>query len=210
MASIDEVVMRSPSCRRAFLAMMWGLLFFLPLPILRVFPDIVGWVLLLVACRSVRRLHPASRRLMSLPLIGIALWLGRVAALQSEASAGESIRFALYVATWTVLALFIWRVCTVIGEMAERANTDSVRRNAKWERWLCLVALALLVVSIPMPPDLEVVVAALFLVFTACMISALMGLMASTARMCAHMRSEGPRPAPAPEPSFEDEGDAEE
>ncbi|MHC4591648.1 MAG: hypothetical protein ACYS8L_03010, partial [Planctomycetota bacterium] len=195
MASIDQVVMRSPSCRRAFLAMMWGLLFFLPLPVLRVFPDIIGWVLLLVACRSVRRLHPASRRLMSLPLIGIALWLGRAAVLQTEASAGESIGFALYIATWAVLALFIWRTCTVIGEMAESANTDSVKRNARWERWLCLVALALLAVSIPIPAGPDVIVAGLFLVFTACMISALMGLMASTARMCAHLRNEGPRPA---------------
>lgn len=187
MSEINAEVMRSRSCARAFRTMMWAFLFFLPLPIplAGVRPDLVGWLLVLVALRPIVRLHPTVRSLRTPAMVGLVLWVSRLLVRHVATETQEQLSLALYLATWAVLTVFVWKVCSLVAEMAAQAGATALRSSASWRRWLCVGPFLLLALGAELSGKAQLPVVFLFLLAATCVVSLLMGLMASTARMCA-------------------------
>jgi len=186
MSQLDVETLRAGSCPKAFRIMMWALVFFVPIPILNTFPDVVGWILFLIAIQMVPRLHRALGPMRLLAGFGLALWIGRTAAPTQE------LYLILYLTTWAILMLFMWKTCGMIMEIAEAAKAASLAWSARWRRWLCLLPFFLFAVAANSGSHWPFMVTFLFMLAIACVLCLLMGLMADTSRMCALMGQTQP------------------
>jgi hypothetical protein len=192
----DAESVRAASCQKAFRMMMWALvffvpvpvgdlLFFVPAPIPNVFPDVIGWILFLIAIQMVPRLHPAVGPMRLLAAFGLALWVGRTIAFHSTQAETQNLYLLLYLSTWAVLMLVVWKACAIIAHLAAAAKADSVAQAARWRRWLCVLPFASFALAANFQERVPPAAAFLFMFMVACVLGLLMGLMAHTARMCA-------------------------
>jgi hypothetical protein len=192
MAQLDPKLVQAGSCRKAFRTMMWAFVFFVPLPVQNVFPDVIGWILFLIAVQKVPRPHPAIGSMRLLAAFGLALWVARTVAFHSAAAGTQELYLVLYLIAWAILLLFVWKACAVIAQLADAAKADSVAQAARWRRWLCILPFVSLAVVANFRSQVPPLATFLFRFLVACVLCLLMGLMADAARTCALI--EQPQP----------------
>jgi len=191
----DAESVRAGSCQKAFRTMMWALIFFVPVPlgdllffvpapIPNVFPDVIGWILFLIAIQMVPRLHPAVGPMRLLAAFGLALWVGRTIAFHNMQAGTENLYLLLYLSTWAVLMLVVWKACDIIAHLAAAAKADSVAQTARRRRWLCVLPFLFLALAANFRDRVPPAAAFLFMFLVACVLGLLMGMMAQTARIC--------------------------
>ena len=183
MSQTDPESARLSSCGKAFHTMMWGFLFFLPLPV-PVF-DALGWAILLAGLGRLPGAHPGLARLRALSGIGIAVWIVRVAALASPLPGLEKLHVGLYLATWAVMAIFARQLGSLIAELADELKADSVAAAARRQRWIPVLPFLAITAGAIIPPQPSFVAFALAMAVLVAVVWMLMGLMATAARTCA-------------------------
>ncbi|KPK65461.1 MAG: hypothetical protein AMK73_02900 [Planctomycetes bacterium SM23_32] len=200
MAEVNTELMRSRACERSFRVMMWGFLFLLPVP-LKWQPDIGTWILLLAGLFAISALHEVVRHLQMIAAVGLALWVPRAILPHVAVAHQQAVMLLLYAATWVVAFVFVWRLCGLVAQMALKASADSVAQGARWRRWVPLIPL-LLVALTPIARKAQLpdaVIIAVFVLAALVTVCALMGLMSTTARLCAQFRVEQQAVEPAAE-----------
>ena len=206
MPEIDPELIRSATCRRAFRLMMWGFLFLMPqlVPVQQVWPILpllAGWALVFAGLSWVRGLHPSADRLRLLAAVAFFLGVSRaaVAALSGDLSKTEgAILYALFAVSVLVAVCFVHGLCRLVGAMAAHAGSKAVAKDAAYRPWLYLIAAFLPCLQLALPDEggwlaAGVVVVVLFCI--AVVASLMMGLMASTTRMCAQLAATVAQPS---------------
>jgi hypothetical protein len=194
MAEVNAELMRSRACERSFRFLMWGFLFLLPVPVpLSWQPDVLAWILMVAGLFAVTGLHAEVRRLQVMAAIGLALWFPRFVLPYTGVPRQDGIVLLLYAASWVVVFVFVWRLCGLVTRMALKAGADSLAQGSAWRRWTPLAPLIVLALS-PLAGKAELVgglVAGIALMLSGLVVVlALISLMATTARLCAQLRTE--------------------
>ncbi len=212
MSEINAEAMQSKACRRAFAAMMWAFQFWVVLPPLHLargttiepLPDAVGWLIFLIALRAIAGLDPGVRQLRRLAVAGLVLCVPRVVRFQPSEILWQHIYLLLSAAGSVVAVVFVWKLCSLIADMAERADKRSLAQSARFGRWLYPMASVFLYWFIcrmiplhlrDVPALTKAIVMYGILFIFAAVICAMMGLMASVARMCREFAEAPPREA---------------
>jgi hypothetical protein len=184
--------------------MMWGFLFLVPSQVplaggklaLDILPDALGWTMLVTSLGVMLGLHPDVRKLRIIGAVGVLIHIPRVVAFQPTQPPWQHLYLGLYVAGLAVALVFVWMLCGTIAAVASGVKARSIARGARWRRWLYIVPPCLLAVGLKLPEH-KLPVYLLFMLSSICVVSLLMGLMASAARLCEHVREAGLRPEPA-------------
>ncbi len=197
MADNDFDGRRWRRCRRACRTMMWGFLFFLPLrvPLLKVLPDPVGWLLLAAGLFLIIRLRPMVQVTGVLCVAGLGASVMRIIVVPAELKEVGGMHVALWLAPWAVLLVVTLLLGRLLAGLAARAGADTVARSAAARSWLPALPLATQVCLFAAPgaQALRIGLGIVFVVTAVGAVSFLMGMMAGAARMCdqaADMRSE--------------------
>ena len=206
MAERGVEVMRSRPCQRAFIAMMWAFLFLLPLPAVKVgprvsleiLPDAIGWLLFAAALGTVRDLQPEVRALRRLALVGLVICVPRLLRFHEAVPPWQHVYRLLQLGAAAVAVAFAWRLCRLVADVGARADSPSLKANAKMRFWLYAAGVPLLLAG-RFPAEFGrrlfgelggwLTLAAIF-IYIAITVSLMMGLMASVARMCARLERE--------------------
>lgn len=186
MPGLNPDAVRSASSYRGFRLLMWGLLFFVPIPLprIQVMPDVLGWLLLFAGLQQASGLHPRLGGLRAAVVLGLLLWAGRLASALLGFPGAETAKSVLYMVTWLVLFGVTWHIGAVLMELARQRESAALAADAGWRRWLALAPPLLFGLAALVPPRLEVPALAIVLLVAACVLSLLMGLMASASRAC--------------------------
>ena len=101
----------------------------------------------------------------------------------------------LHAATMALAMVFVWRLCVLVEEMARHAGSTAVAHDAGYRPWLFMVSVVFPCIVLLRPAGdglLSLGVMAVALLYVACVASLMMGLMATTARMCMQLaRADG-------------------
>ncbi len=200
MPEIDPKLIRSATCRRAFRLMMWGFLFLMPLavPKTNVRPEVLGWVFMIVALRGIRGLHPDVGRLTKLAVAALVLSAAELAAIRFVPESGLRLALAVHIGTAAVAVTFVWKLCVLVADMAAHAGSRAVAKDASYRPWLYLISAVVPFMALVRPAGGGVGslgVAMVAVLFAVCVISMMMGLMVTTARMCAQLAATAAQPA---------------
>lgn len=187
---------------RAFRVMVWAVICFIPVrasagsAIVEIPPDALGWLLFIVALRMVDGSQRVTKRLRSLAVVGLVLSVPRIVAPAEASMAVRSAYLVLYGAGAAAAAGFVWRVCNLIAEAAERGGDLRLRTYAERMRLVYLTNAFLLPLAVAYawgtePPVahslralLQILVLQTALLPLPCLIVALLAiLMLRTARM---------------------------
>jgi len=193
MSKMNAEEARWDSLRVNFTIMMWAFLFFLPvqIPGFKAAPDVLAWVLLLIAVGATVRHVAGLGLLWGTAAAGLALWVVRfLVAWRAEAPAWAAV--ALYMAMWALVTAFVVQLAALIRRVASQTGADDVARSAARRVWLPLVPLVLFAVNPFVPSRWGLLFTCAYLLVTACVISLVMGIAAGAARMCAHAAKQEP------------------
>ncbi|MGD2175205.1 MAG: hypothetical protein PVJ27_07365 [Candidatus Brocadiaceae bacterium] len=193
--------------RRTFRVLTWAFVFFLPVrvPGLRVLPDLVGWLIVVLALNHLQR--PPARRWRVLALLALMLIVARIVA--SRLTDSPSAFLLLYTGALAVGLAFVWQLCNAIAGLAGEAGYDGLAARARLGRWLFLLHVALIYISLLVMHltggNVWGVAGALVTLFlNALILSAMMSLTVSAARACklelASEPAEGPGGGPTEQP----------
>lgn len=184
------------SCRQGFLLMVWGFLFLLQLPPVRLggtslqLPNAVGWVFALLALHKLRGAMPVRRLavvaacglVLSIPLLGGVVEVGSPASLWAFAGIG------------TAAVILAWRLCGLVRGIARVLDRKDVARRAVLCRSVYFLNFGVLLLH-PLLPLMSragaksllygvLAIGILGLVAPAYVTMMIMGLMGTAARMC--------------------------
>jgi hypothetical protein len=211
---MNRDVLYSEKCSRAFRTLILAVLFFLPIrwqsPDARglgveLFPDAVGWLLIILALGRIPGLHPAVRATKPRAVAGLLLAIPRVV---HPVSGIGKYSYIVLCALGGILAFgCVWRLCTIAREAGEDMGDPVLVRHARKVRWVFGVNALLPTLSLLMQdilptnlPSLGVVYAVL--IACALSVSLTMRFMARMSRAC----TAAPTPEAAP---AGDQGDEE-
>jgi hypothetical protein len=209
MSEIDEEVMRSEACPRAFRMMVWAFLCLLPFRFsvgsgaeVEIPPDAMGWLVFLIAFGWLAGLHPMVPRLRRLAILALILCLPRVVSLNVDRDLWRAVYGALWAMSMIAGVLLVWKLCELVAALAVQADRPAIQRSAMHRRLLYLLnvplALYALVAAAFQEPAVAdnmaslagVFVGALLIKLIPCaIILSMMGLMGSAARMCEAART---------------------
>ena len=192
MPTLDAELAKSERCQNALRTMMWAFLFFVPFPIpvpgFEFYPDLGGWLLILLAVSRLIKMHPAMEYLRLLTASGIALWIIRAVVFHVGTSGAEKAHFLFYLTTWAVIILFVWKLCDILREIAAAFGSEALAAQARSRRWASAVpffAMALVASIGPKTGPLSLVTLYGMILLSVVSISLLMGLLAHAERACA-------------------------
>jgi hypothetical protein len=199
MAERDADRPRWQRCRRACRTMMWGFLFFLPLPVpvFKVLPDPVGWLLLAAGLVLIIRLRPTVQVMGVLCVAGLGASVVRTITVPLGAGDATAAQVALCLAPWAILLAVTLLLGRLLGGLAATAGADTVARSAATRSWLPALPLAALACFFAVPDGLELTLSIVYVVSAVGAVSFLMGMMAGAARMCEQAADMRLEPAPA-------------
>ncbi|MFO8008448.1 MAG: hypothetical protein R6V05_12015 [Candidatus Brocadiia bacterium] len=170
-----------------FATALWAFPFFLHIrvPVLHVLPDVGGWVVALVAVLRLRA--PEGRVLRRTAAAGLVLSLCRITVFRLTGS--ETALFTLHAPGLLAAVVFVWGLCGLVASAARERDYGDLQRRAVWGRRLFIVhaslayggGLALRVVGGGLIGLVAVLIVTLA---SALILSYVMALLASAARMC--------------------------
>lgn len=196
---IDEDVIRSESCARAFGHMFWAFIFFFDLRLtvdnlsIDILPDFIGWTMMATALTWILDLSPRVRGLRGLAILLAILALFDFIQLRAPAHRSPGVPIYISPVSPVLFLLFIldivffWKLCGLIMDMATIVESRIIRERAEFRRRL-YVGYAVLLVSGTLTAFL-VRSSTIFLILVTVPLAIvlfvlMMGLMAGTKRMC--------------------------
>jgi len=148
--SEQKTVQAEPSeAQHAFKSAMWAFLFFFALPIsfrsgavqVDALPDLVGWLILVCALRTLGPVHPAAQKARKLAVVaGILSVFGFVTLNIPIECSGRVQPMPLVLPLLLVVAVievvFVWRLGGMVMDLASEADAGRIGKLADAARWV--------------------------------------------------------------------------
>jgi hypothetical protein len=192
--------------------MVWAFLFFLPVSRVgktievKVLPDVVGWLIMLVALRAVVGGHPLLPRLRVMAAAGAVACIPQAVEFHTDLATLRYAYAGLYGLSSIIAVVFVWDLCALVAAVGEQMGRADLRTQAFQRRAFYLFNLLLPAYPVLAAGSREGSLAMggiqwLVAILSACTIALMMVLMARTARLC--------RAEPGPQASLPGRGPGE-
>jgi hypothetical protein len=199
MGLLDQDMIHSEPCIRAFERIFWAFLFFFDFRLgvnnvhVDIIPDFIGWILMASALGWILELHSEIKGIRTLSHWLILLSIFDLIEIRMPANRAGQIScwtapmFLIGILTLILSLIAIWRLCGVIVDMAAEVGSTLIRERADFRRRLYVgftiavyVAAGICYVLPPLVFPLVFVALPLAIII----ICLMMGLMKATANMC--------------------------
>jgi hypothetical protein len=182
MSGQGEVTCYAPELRKPLRMVMWALLLLMAPQ--SMWADSAGWLMLLLAALAMRTRRDEGTQLT---------WVATIGLLAATLRLALSLRYfqsqawhALFLASMLLTVGFVWVLCNMVRSLAREVGGRSIERQTALRRWLYVLPAAFYAgnfAGIGSESGGSVLVV-LFLVSSLMATTAVMSLLASTARAC--------------------------